>query len=414
MSAPPPGSSASAAPPVVVAGASLGGLRTAATLRSLGYEGRITLVGDEPHLPYDRPPLSKEVLTGEKEPADAALRPPEFYEEQNIELRLGSPAAGIDPGSRTVRLANGEELEYGAAVIATGARARPLPGAEGMPGVHLMRTLDDAAAVRSSLESAQRLVVVGAGFIGSEVAASARSRGVEVVVLEAADQPLAAAVGREVGERCAALHGRYGTELRCGAGVSGIRKAPGGGLAVDLSGGGEVRCDAAVVGIGVIPNTEWLEGSGVETDRGAVVCDRYLRTSLPDVYAVGDLASWDNPRFGRRMRVEHWTNTVEQAVAAARNIIASSNGDDPAPYEGVPYFWSDQYGHRLQLVGLASDDAVFVDDPPGDPALLALYRNGDRFGGAFAIDRVSALMKLRRLLLQDTTFEEALQFANDL
>lgn len=401
-------------PAVVVVGASLGGLRTASTLRGLGFEGRITLVGDEPHLPYDRPPLSKEVLTGEKEPADAFFRPPEYFEEQSIELRTGARAVGIDAGARTVRLAGGEELEYGAAVIATGARARTLPGAEGVPGVHVMRTLDDASAIRSSLEAARRLVVVGAGFIGSEVAASARRRGVEAVVLEAADQPLAAAVGREAGWRCADLHGRYGADLRCGAGVAGVREAPGGGLAVDLSDGGEVGCDAVVVGIGVIPNVEWLEGSGVETDRGAVVCDRYLRTSLPDVYAVGDLASWDNPRFGRRMRVEHWTNTVEQAVAAARNITAAAEGRDPSPYEGIPYFWSDQYGHRLQLVGLASDDAVFVDDPPGEPALLALYRDGDRLAGAFAIDRVSALMKFRRLLLEGASFDKALEFASGL
>ena len=399
---------------MVVVGASLGGLRTASTLRSLGFEGRITLVGDEPHLPYDRPPLSKEVLTGEKEPADAFFRPLGYFEEQNIELRTGVRAVGIDAGARTVRLAGGEELEYGAAVIATGARARNLPGAEGVPGVHVMRTLDDAAAIRSSLETARRLVVVGAGFIGSEAAASARRRGVEVVVLEAADQPLAAAVGREAGRRCADLHGRYGADLRCGAGVAGVREAPGGGLAVDLSDGGEVGCGLVVVGIGVIPNVEWLEGSGVETDRGAVVCDRYLRTSLPDVYAVGDLASWDNPRFGRRMRVEHWTNTVEQAVAAARNITAAAEGRDPSPYEGAPYFWSDQYGHRLQLVGLASDDAVFVDDPPGEPALLALYRDGDRLAGAFAIDRVSALMKLRRLLLEGASFDEAQEFASSL
>ena len=337
-----------------------------------------------------------------------------FFEEQGIDLRLGSPAVGVDAGARVIRLAGGGELEYGAAVIATGARARPLPGAEGAPGVHVMRTLDDASAVRSSLETARRLVVVGAGFIGSEVAASARSRGVEVIVLEAADQPLAAAVGRAVGERCAGLHGRYGAELRCGAGVTEVRAPAGGGLAVGLSDGGEVGCGAAVVGIGVIPNVEWLAGSGVETDRGAVVCDRYLRTSLPDVYAVGDLASWDNPRFGRRMRVEHWTNTVEQAAAAARNIVASSEGRDPSPYEGIPYFWSDQYGHRLQLVGLASEDVVFVDDPPGGAALLALYRDGDRLAGAFAIDRAASLMKLRRLLLDDTPFDEALAFASGL
>lgn len=412
MSASPSGSSAP--PAVVVVGASLGGLRTASTLRGLGFEGRITLVGDEPHLPYDRPPLSKEVLTGEKEPADAFFRPPEFFREQGIELHLGTPAVGVDAGARVVRLAGGGELEYGAAVIATGARARPLPGAEGTPGVHVMRTLDDASAVRSSLETARRLVVVGAGFIGSEVAASARSRGVEVIVLEAADQPLAAAVGGAVGERCAGLHGRYGAELRCGTGVTGVKELPGGGLAVGLSDGGKVECDAAVVGIGVIPNVEWLAGSGVKTDRGAVVCDRFLRTSLPDVYAVGDLASWDNPRFGRRMRVEHWTNTVEQAVAAARNIIAAAEGRDPSPYEGIPYFWSDQYGHRLQLAGLAAADAVFVDDPSGEPALLALYRDGDRLAGAFAIDRVAPLMKLRRLLLDNTPFDEALAFASDL
>ena len=370
-------------------------------------------MGDEKHLPYDRPPLSKEVLTGEKEPADAVFRPASYFEEQEIELRLGSAAAGWDAESRTVILADGEKLGYEAAVIATGARARTLPGTGGLPGVHVMRTVDDAKAIRASLETARRLAVVGAGFIGSEVAASARSRGLEVDILEAAEQPLAAAVGREVGERCAALHARYGVGLRCGTGVTGVREEEN-QLAVETSDGSEVRCETVVVGIGVIPNVEWLEGSGVAVERGAVVCDQFLRTSLDGVYAVGDLAEWDNPRFGRRMRVEHWTNTVEQAAAVARNICRALDGEEPVSYEGVPYFWSDQYGHRLQLAGLAGDDVTFVDDPPDEPALLALYREGDCLAGVFAIDRTAPLMKLRRLLLKGASFQEALQFASDL
>ena len=400
-------------PAVVIVGASLGGFRTAHTLRRLRFEGRIVLVGDEPHLPYDRPPLSKEVLTEEKGSDDTHFRAPEFFEEQGIELRLGSPAAGLDGDRRTITLATGEQLEYDAAVIATGARPRCLPGTEGLPGVHVMRTLDDSAAIRSALDRARQVVVVGAGFIGSEVAASARSRGVAVTILEAADQPLVAAVGAEVGQRCAALHDLYGAGLRCGAGVEGVDQTPE-GLVVRVSGGERIECDLVVVGIGVIPNIEWLDGSGVETDR-AVVCDRYMRTSLADVYALGDLASWHNPRYGEWMRVEHWTNTVQQATTVARNIVAAAAGNDPVEYDGIPYFWSDQYGHRLQLVGRATgDEPVFVHDPPDGPAILALYREGDRLGGAFAIDTVGPLMQMRSLLVRNAGFDEAVELAADL
>ena len=395
---------------VVIVGASLGGFRTAHALRRLRFEGRITLVGDESHLPYDRPPLSKEVLTGEKAPEDAYFRTREFFEDQGIEFKPGSAAVGLDGDDRTVTLATGEQLGYDAAVIATGARPRRLPGTEGLPGVHVMRTLDDSAAIRSALDGAARVVVVGAGFIGSEVAASARNRGVAVTVLEAADQPLVAAVGAEVGQRCAALHDLYGTVLRCGAGVEGIDPTSA-GLAVRLAGGTAVGCDLVVVGIGVVPNIEWLEGSGIETDR-AVRCDQFMRTSLPYVYALGDLASWYNPRYGERMRVEHWTNTVQQSTTVARNIVASLAGNDPVAYDGIPYFWSDQYGHRLQLVGRASMDApVFVHDPPDSPAMMALYRDGDRLGGAFAIDTVGPLMQMRSLLVRNAGFDEALELA---
>ena len=400
-------------PTVIIVGASLGGFRTAHTLRRLRFEGRIILVGDEPHLPYDRPPLSKEVLTEEKAPDDTYFRALDFFEDQGIELRLGSPAVGLDGDRRTITLSSGEQLGYDAAVIATGARPRRLLGTEGLPGVHVMRTLDDSASIRSALGRARHVVVVGAGFIGSEVAASARNRGAAVTVLEAAGQPLVAAVGAEVGQRCAALHDLFGTELRCGAGVEGIDRTPD-GLAVRLAGGTAVGCDLVVVGIGVIPNIEWLEGSGVETDR-AVRCDRYMRTSLPDVYALGDLASWYNPRYGERMRVEHWTNTVQQSTTVARNIVASVAGDDPVAYDGIPYFWSDQYGHRLQLVGRASgDEPVFVHDPPGQPAMMALYRDGDRLGGAFAIDTVGPLMQMRSLLVRNASLDEAFALTAEL
>lgn len=400
-------------PTVVIVGASLGGLRTASALRRFGFDGRIVLIGDEPHLPYDRPPLSKEVLTGERGPDDTFFRTVEFFEGQRIDLRLACPAAGLDGDTRSIILATGERVDYDFAVIATGARPRRLPGVGDLPGVHVMRSLDDATAIRASLDRARRLVVVGAGFIGSEVAASARQRGIEVTIIEAADQPLVMAVGAEVGERCAQLHGLYGAELRCGIGVAGVEEDSG-DLTVMLSDGSTVSCDTVVVGIGVIPNTEWFEGSGVEMDR-AVICDRYMRTSLPDVYAVGDLASWENPRFGRRMRVEHWTNTVEQSAAVARNIVNSAAGAPPVAYAGIPYFWSDQYGHRLQLVGLASDDeVVFVHDPPGTPAMMALYRRGKALGGAFAIDTVGPLMKMRRMLLQEASFDDALEYAASL
>jgi len=389
-------------------GASLGGFRVAQTLRRLRFEGPITLVGDEPHLPYDRPPLSKEVLTTEQEPDDTRFRPPEFFEEQHITLRLGAAAVGLDPEARLISLACGETLPFDAAVIATGARPRRLPGTEGLPHVQVMRNLDDSKAIRSAMDGADHLVVVGAGFIGSEVAASARSQGLEVTILEKADQPLAMAVGPEVGRRCAALHGRYGTRLRCGIDIERISSTPEEGPIVHLAGGASIPCDLVVVGIGVIPNLEWLEGSGIETDH-AVICDPYMRTSLPGVYALGDLASWHNPHYDERMRVEHWTNTVQQATTVARNILADLAGDDPTPYTGIPYFWSDQYGHRLQLVGRVTEDVVFVHDPPDKPEMLALYRDGDQLSGAFAIDTVGPLMQMRTLLLKKAPFNKALE-----
>jgi NADPH-dependent 2,4-dienoyl-CoA reductase/sulfur reductase-like enzyme len=272
-----------------------------------------------------------------------------------------------------------------------------------------MRTLDDAIGIDASLTGASHLIVVGAGFIGSEVASSARSRGLDVTIIEVAEEPLVVAVGVEVGVRCASLHERYGTELRLGIGVTAVEPGPE-GLQVDLSDGSTAGCDAAVVGIGVVPNTEWLSGSGIAVDNG-VVCDQYMAASMPGVYAVGDLASWHNPLFDRQMRVEHWTNTVEQAVAVARNI---ADPVSPSAYAGVPYFWSDQYGHRLQLAGRTdADEVIFFDDDAEGPATVALYRKGDELRGAFAIDGVGTLMKLRGLVMRKAPFDEAVSLVRD-
>ena len=392
---------------VVVIGASLGGMRTVSGLRRAGFEGAITLVGDEEHLPYDRPPLSKEVLRGEKEAEDTHFRSAEFFSEEAIDLRLGSPATALDPDTRTITLASGDEIPYGTAVIATGARPRKLPGSEALDAVHQMRTIEDAAAISSAFADAEHLVVIGAGFIGSEVASSGRARGLEVTIIEAATQPLALAVGTEIGARCAGLHSHYGADLRAGVGVAALEPDVAGGLSVKLSDGDEVSCDTAVVGIGVIPNIEWLEGSGIELD-GAVVCDQYMKTSLPDVYALGDLADWYNPLVERRMRVEHWTNTVEQAAAVAKSIATGES----VGYSGVPYFWSDQYGHRLQLVGTAdADELVIIDDPADNPGVFALYRRGDRLAGAFGIDRAGPVMTMRGLLLKRSGFNDAREVA---
>ncbi|MEU4559513.1 FAD-dependent oxidoreductase [Actinoplanes sp. NPDC023936] len=394
---------------LVIVGASLAGLRAAETARKYGFQDEIVLVGAEEHLPYDRPPLSKAFL----DPGDAAvpwLRTERHLTEQlGLVLKLGVPASALDPQSQTVTVGE-EAIHYSAMVIATGAAARALPGAAGVRGVHTLRTLDDARAVRSALDAGARTVVIGAGFIGSEIASGARMRGLDVTIVEALDVPLSRSVGPEVGYTLAALHKREDTELRCGAVVTGITEAGGQVRSVMLDDGTELPADLVIAGIGVTPSTGWLAKSGAALHQrdGGLLCDETLWTGLPGVYAAGDVAHWPNALFdGELMRLEHWATAVEQGAAAARNAI----GPRGAALSTVPYFWSVWYGQRIQFVGVPQADEVSVVSEPGSERLLALYRRGARLVGCLTVDRPGQIMKYRRMISERASWDHALRFA---
>ncbi|CDZ88917.1 Ferredoxin reductase [Rhodococcus ruber] len=319
---------------IVVVGAGLAGVRAAEELRRGEFDGELVLIGDEPHLPYDRPPLSKEVVRGGTD--DTTLRPREFFDEQRIELRLGVRARELDPATRTLALSDGQSVGFDELIIATGLRPRPLPGTDGLAGVHVLRSLDDSRALRAGIVPGGRALIVGAGFIGCEVAASLRGRGMDVVLVEPQATPLASVLGERVGALVARLHTEEGVEVRTGVGVREVR-GDGRVTGAVLGDGTELDVDVVVVGIGSVPVTDWLDGSGVRVDDG-VVCDGVGRTSVPHVWAVGDVAAWE-VSDGRRARLEHWTNAGEQAKVLAGALLGS--GVDPVAQ--VPYFWSDQY-----------------------------------------------------------------------
>lgn len=390
---------------VTIVGASLAGLRAAETLRRDGFDGPITLIGDEAHEPYDRPPLSKQVLAGDWEPDRIALTPSDKLADLDLDLRLGATAAGFDLASRTLRTTGGqtegETLEVDALLIATGARCRTL----GQPreGVHVLRSLDDCLALRADFDAApDRVVVVGAGFIGAEVAATARTRGLDVTVVEALSAPLIRVLGPEMGEVCAAVHRDHGVDLRTGVGVEGFDGA-GRVERVRLTDGSAVDASVVVVGIGVVPNTEWLEGSGLALDDG-VVCDA-AGLAAPGVAAAGDVARWPNRRFGEVMRVEHWDNAAAQGAHSARALLGASE-----PYEPVPWFWSDQYDRKIQLAGhVRPDDEVrVVAGSVAERRFAALYARGGRLMGALGFNRPRHVMRYRAMIEQGAAFEEAL------
>ncbi|MFI6321015.1 NAD(P)/FAD-dependent oxidoreductase [Nonomuraea sp. NPDC050556] len=389
---------------LVVVGASLAGLRAVEAARRYGFAGPITLVGAERHLPYDRPPLSKACLDLDG-PPDTTFRTEQLLRsELGVELALGEAATGLDTVGRKV-LVGGREIGYDALVIATGATARTLPGTDGLPGVHTLRTLDDATAVRAALDRGARTVVVGSGFIGSEVASAARKRGLPVTVIEAA-VPLQRSLGDDMGRLVADLHHRAGTDLRCGSGVQEIVH-DGHELRVRLTNGDEVACDTVVVGIGSAPATSWLAGSGVPIGDG-VLCDERLWTGVPGVYAAGDVACWHNPLFGEHMRLEHWTSAAEQGATAARNALAG----EPAAYSTVPYFWSDWYDIRIQFVGVPRAGEIrIVSGDPAEGRFVALYRDGDRLVGALALNHPTHIMKYRVMIGRGASWSEALEFA---
>ncbi len=401
---------------IVVVGASLAGARAVHSVRAAGHDGPLTLIGAEPHLPYDRPPLSKEFLTGDQEPGSLALDPDGAYDDLDVEVMLSTHAVGLDVAARTVAVApaaggSAETVPFDGLVIATGAAARSLPGTEGIRGVHTLRTVDDAQAIREGLDAGARVAVVGGGFIGSEVAASAKARGCEVTVIEAAPAPLMRGLGAEMGTRVGALHGQNGVELRLGVGVSGVLGADR-VEAVAMADGSRVEADVVVVGIGVVPNTAWLEGSGLQIDNG-VVCDETLCCGPPGVYAVGDVArapnGWLGPLWGSEpVRVEHWTAAVEHGMAVGRNLVAPGEAQS---YNSVPFVWSDQYDARIQIAGHPdADDDVDVLVGSGR-SFLAGYRRDGRLSAVMALDAIRPFVRFRRLLASHPSWDDALELA---
>lgn len=359
----------------MIVGGGLAAPRTAEQLRRSEYSGPITIVSDEVHLPYDRPPLSKEVLR--KEVDDTALKPRQWYDDNDITLRLGSAARSLDTAAQTLTLEDGTTLGYDELVIATGLVPRRIPTIPDLDGIRVLRTFDESLALREHASAAQRAVIIGAGFIGCEVAASLRSLGVDVVLVEPQPTPLAAVLGEQIGELVARLHRAEGVDVRLGVGVAQVR----GDThveAVVLTDGTELAADVVVIGIGSRPATDWLEGSGVaidSVDRG-VLCDEAGRTSAPNVWALGDVASWRDAT-GHQGRVEHWSNVADQA----RVVVPAMLGKEVPPVVVVPYFWSDQYDVKIQCLGEPeADDIVHIVEDDGRKFLAYYERDGALVG----------------------------------
>ena len=356
---------------ILIVGGGLAATRIAEQLRRSEYPGRVTIVSDEVHLPYDRPPLSKEVLR--KQADDVALKPREWYADQEITLRLGVAATRLDPAARTLTLADGTTLGYDELVIATGLLPRRIPAFPDLAGIRVLRSYDDSIALREHASAARNVVVVGAGFIGCEVAASLRNLGVDVALVEPQPTPLAAVLGEPIGELVARLHRAEGVDVRLGVGVAEIR----GGDHVDtvvLTDGTALPADLVVVGIGSRPVTDWLAGSGVELAEvdGGVLCDEVGRTSAPHVWALGDVASWRDAT-GHQSRVEHWSNVADQA----RVLVPAMLGQEVPPVVSVPYFWSDQYDVKIQCLGEPeATDVVHLVEDDGRKFLAYYERDG--------------------------------------
>lgn len=388
---------------IVVVGGSTGAVRSVQALRRAGYDGRLVLVSDETHLPYDRPPLSKEMLAAEASGEPIPLLTRSEVESLDLTLRLGRRAVALAPAARalTIEGADGtEQIEYDALVIATGVDPRRLPGTEGIAGVHVIRKLEDAHAVQAGMGPGRRAVVVGAGFIGAEFASAAIARHMSVAVVEAQTAPLAHVLGAEVGVEVASVHAAHGVDLHVGRTVAEVLTESGRAVGVRLDDGTELPADVVVVGIGATPATAWLSGSGLPVGDG-VECDEDLQVrGFPGVYAVGDIARWPHPAYEQPIRVEHWTNAGDQAQVVAAHLTGR-----PRPVVPLPYVWSDQYGHRIQIIGRPAEGSTSAfrgSMTAGD--LVALYAAPDgRLVAAVVVDDPRLLMKLRRAMTAGST-----------
>lgn len=392
---------------VVVIGSSVAGVRCVQALRDEGFGGRIVLVGEETELPYDKPPLSKTFLTGARDRVQVALLTVERATELAVELRLGSAAQRLDVAGHRVYLADGTDVAYDIVVLATGAAARPSPW-PCESGVHVVRTLADAQALRTDLEVDTPVVVVGGGFIGAEVAATAHALGRHVTVVDPLAEPIGRVVGSDIGAYFTALHHRHGVETRFGTGVESV-SGRAGDLTLTLTDGSQLAAGTVVVGIGAVPNDGWLASSGLVIEDG-VLCDEYCRAvNAPDVLAVGDVARWYHPGRAEHLRVEHWTNAVDSAVVAAHNI---AQPEELRSHASIEYVWSDQYDWKIQIVGrpAAATRHHLLGSLEGDRARgVALYTDDSGvLCGAVSVNWPKALITCRRLMATGAAFDDAL------
>ncbi|RVW01385.1 FAD-dependent oxidoreductase [Rhodococcus xishaensis] len=391
----------------MIVGAGLAAVRAAEELRQSGYSGELVIVGGEPHLPYDRPPLSKEVVRGESD--DTTLRPREFYDERRIDLRLGVAATGIDRGGQVLFLADGSEIAYADLIIATGLRPRRIPGLPDLSGVHVLRSVDESRALRADLRGGARALVVGAGFVGCELAASMRSLGLDVVLVEPQPAPLAAVLGAKVGALVGRMHTEEGVDVRVGVGLTALT-GEGRVSGAVLSDATQLEVDVVAIGIGSVPVTGWLEGSGIDlgSDPGdGVLCDEVGRTNDPHVWAVGDVAAWRHESGGHK-RIEHWSNAGDQAKILAGALTGTSDPNAPTQ---VPYFWSDQYGLKIQALGTVSaDDDVHVIKDDGRK-FVAYYSRGGALTAVVGLGSAGAVMKMRAKIAAGTPVAELLESA---
>ena len=397
----------------MIVGASVAGVAAARALRAEGYQRDLVLIGDEPDWPYDRPPLSKQVLSGQWDAAQTTLLTPNDAKELSIDVHLGVPAGALQLERKEVVLSNGSRVPYSACVIATGSSPRPSPWPE-PSGVHVLRTLRDALAIRDRFLSAESVAIVGGGFIGAEVASSARALGLTVTIIDPLRLPMERVAGSTGAGLFTDLATRNGIELRLGRGVVAIDGAQG-DLTLRLSDGTTVEVDTAVVGIGAVPNDRWLAASGVVV-RDGIVCDEFCRAvGTQDVYAAGDVARWHHPHESAEVRVEHWTNAVEQAACVARNLV---HADDPRPYAPVPYVWTGQHGCMFQIIGhpeTARRHDIVGDLSAENPRAALIYGYPDgRLAGALTVNWPRALAACRRGIVDRTdsmSVVEALRFS---
>jgi 3-phenylpropionate/trans-cinnamate dioxygenase ferredoxin reductase component len=392
---------------IVVVGASLAGLRAAEGLRAEGFDGELFVVGEEPHMPYNRPPLSKELLAGSVAPDDVRLQ---AVGELACEWVLGEAAVALDLAARRIALSGGSELPFDGLVLACGAAARPFAGPVPGAGVHTLRSLGDALELARALPAAEHVAVVGAGFIGCEVAATARKHGARVTMIDVADAPLGPRLGSMVSAWFTELHTAAGVVLEMGQGVAALE----GGDRLErvrLADGRALDADLAVVGLGSVPNTHWLEGSGIPLD-GGVVCDASLAVrGVPDVVAAGDVARWPYAPLGAPVRIEHWSNAVEQGGFAARTLLHGAQV--AGPFVSVPSFWTDQHDVRVQSLGLpaAADRSVLAEGSPEDGAFVVAYARGERLIGAVGVGLPRRLARLRKAIARGDSIDAVLAHA---